>query len=473
MRPRFKHLIILVLGSMVAYNCKKAGIPNPGTNPPPGSGGIYTLPNTGQAVVTDVGTPTSGPVTKTIGSAGGTIISDDGKVELVIPAGALASNTDISMQPVTNEAPGGIGTSYDFLPNGLKFSVPGKLTFHYTDDDLNGGDPRFLYLAYQDSLNTWVADPNKQVTDSIAKTVSLDIGHFTIYSEGQDGFHMYSLPKLVTEGKKAAVVITEILETNDEGRIIQEGGVPPEFFTDWQVNGNPGGSATDGTIAGAGTFSSYYAPAVIPKRRTVNVSVLCKVNLTRVVNGHAISTPNGFRKGINITIVPAETNYSVLIDYKDPSLIGINKQQIYADKVSFDMKVKVDAAGENFVVDAATNIVNSPPTVTPAVQTYDNGNGTAATIAWIADPYGMLDLESVKGLEGADDPMLTLYMKHTHATTPGYVLTSGTKKITIDPKQYASGGGLLGHLDVDLRKTDQVIRLDSVGAITLTLSLKQ
>ena len=100
-----------------------------------------------EPAITPVGTPAGDPITKTIGISGGSIASPDSVMELVIPAGALPANTDITIQPVTNEAPGGIGLAYDLLPDGTTFSKPATLTFHYTDEDINGSLPEFLSIT--------------------------------------------------------------------------------------------------------------------------------------------------------------------------------------------------------------------------------------------------------------------------------------------------------------------------------------
>lgn len=50
---------------------------------------------------TSLGTPAGNKTSKLIGPDGGIISSDDGKLELVFPAGALDIATDISIQPIT------------------------------------------------------------------------------------------------------------------------------------------------------------------------------------------------------------------------------------------------------------------------------------------------------------------------------------------------------------------------------------
>src|SRR5258706_4999451 len=88
------------------------------------------------------GTATGPAVEATIGPAGGALGSGDGKVTVSIPAGALAADTTISIQPFTNTAPGGRGLSYRFAPSGVVFSAPVQITFSFTDADLIGSRDR-------------------------------------------------------------------------------------------------------------------------------------------------------------------------------------------------------------------------------------------------------------------------------------------------------------------------------------------
>ena len=88
-----------------------------------------------EPAVTEIGTPTGDPVTKDIGGAGGTITSGDGKLDVVVPAGALSNSVTFSIQPVENFCPGG-RVVYELLPEGLTFSQPVTLVFHYTEADM-------------------------------------------------------------------------------------------------------------------------------------------------------------------------------------------------------------------------------------------------------------------------------------------------------------------------------------------------
>src|SRR4249919_643884 len=115
-----RNISLLLTCTVLYLGCLKT---NPGAvlnNPPPNTnpGGSNGQP----PLITQVGIPIGDPITATIGPSGGTLVSDDGVTELIIPAGALASNTPISIQTVTNEVPGAIGFSYHLMPDGTKFS---------------------------------------------------------------------------------------------------------------------------------------------------------------------------------------------------------------------------------------------------------------------------------------------------------------------------------------------------------------
>src|SRR5258708_4084626 len=166
-------LSFLLLTLVCLHSCKKTD-PNsilnnlPGGIPP----GIPDMP-----AITPEGIALDTPVTKNIGVAGGSITSADGKIQLTIPAGALLTSTDISIQPISNGCPGGIGLAYDLLPNGTKFEKPATLIFHYTDEDLGGTDPYFLFMAYRDSVDEWLADIVYPACEPLAKTVTSGFQH--------------------------------------------------------------------------------------------------------------------------------------------------------------------------------------------------------------------------------------------------------------------------------------------------------
>ena len=75
------------------------------------------------ATATAVGVATGSTASATIGPAGGSLSASDGKLVLTIPPGALAANTVIGMQPISNFAHGKIGSVILQSPfAGVKFA---------------------------------------------------------------------------------------------------------------------------------------------------------------------------------------------------------------------------------------------------------------------------------------------------------------------------------------------------------------
>jgi hypothetical protein len=404
-----------------------------------------------EAAITPVGTPEGDPITKTIGTGGGSIASPDGIVELVIPAGALPANTDITIQPVTNESPGGIGLAYDLLPDGTTFNKPATLTFHYTDEDVNGSNPLFLYIAYQDVDRTWVSDFKNQSLDTIAKTISLDITHFTIFSEGTDFPRIFASKKVLRPGETSALAMMETFVIQDsKGELHTEGyAVPAEMISNWRIH--IGG---EGTLNGSGTLVTYHAPNRISSKRTVTISAHVNVAITTFVNGKKI-TIHGLDPQIELTLEPIPPRkYEISIDHVD-SLISPfygNKTiaiPVYRDQAKFELELKF----VNDVVEVTVSpIQNGPPTVTPATKEY-----AGTTFIWIPDPIGMTNIKQVVMTSVAtvtQDPILRFDLRHENATRHGRILETGEHKSTIHPEAFSGHFGRPDFFELDLsRKT--------------------
>lgn len=70
----------------------------------------------------------------TVGRKGGIVTSDDGRLTLEIPAGALHHDVDIVI--VETDAPyGAIGTAYTIEPVGTQLVRPATLTYDVASDD--------------------------------------------------------------------------------------------------------------------------------------------------------------------------------------------------------------------------------------------------------------------------------------------------------------------------------------------------
>jgi hypothetical protein len=357
-------------------SCQKSS--SPGNN--------TTNPGDTTAAITSVGTPQGSPVTKTIGNAGGTISSADGRLELIIPAGSLGSDVAFVIQPVTNLCPGGIGLAYDLLPNGTKFSSPATLRFHYTPDDVNGTDPYLISFAFQDSLHKWNVNLDKDV-DTAGKTVSFDINHFTPYAPMADvriiSVDLVSgLPKTdFLQGEQSILRVvdglTDIQWTGDETLpfLPAVSRVADNLMSAWGVQlGSP-----NGNISGTGSQVNYSAPASISTDRIIYDSAVFGKNATyKDRKGNTV--PMGPRPlYINLHLHPNTLSFLVQVDVHIDSTSDVYKDD-YHDSASF----RVDVMNMSVTM---SNIFNQAPTVTPS-----SGSSGATTATWAPDGIGVTNI---------------------------------------------------------------------------------
>ncbi len=131
----------------------------------------------------------------TIGSGGGTVTSNDGKVTVSIPSDALSGDTSIAITPLATTPSGGIGTAYRFLPEGTTFAKPVTISIGYNALDLPISlDESTLALATRIANHQWremVGSSSNTTTDTVSgntysfSTYGLKISGFEINLDGQ------------------------------------------------------------------------------------------------------------------------------------------------------------------------------------------------------------------------------------------------------------------------------------------------
>jgi hypothetical protein len=411
--PRL-YSILLILA--FAYGCKKS------ISTGSGSTGTGSTTDTSVAI-TAVGTPIGTPVTKTIGAAGGTISSADGRMDLIIPPGALSTDVAITIQPITNECPGGLGAGYDFLPNGTKFSTPATLIFHYADSDVNGTAPDLLYFATQDSTQAWDVDIEKDV-DTVAKTISFDINHFS-----GKGF----LPGLTInpaggkldyqQSETGTLILQQYLKDDQLAGSTQSGDddyLPalkvsqsiPKQNASWTVVGG----SQNGTISGSGNQVTYTAPANITKERTIQVSVTVTKNIGNKSRFGAITDIKQKTIFISLNLHPPVLSFSVQIDV---TITGTS--EVYNDLYHDGATLQVDIKGDSVTL---SKIVNQAPTVTPSYAS--GGDGTAAK--WIPDSIGITNIKGKLIAVAVDttngNKNVAIYFDQSATVTPSWSINS-------------------------------------------------
>lgn len=367
--------VVLLVFSIFLISCKK----NDSSSVPEDNGPI----------ITEIGVPTGILSDTTIGPSGGTLHSADGRLTLTIPADALSSATTISIQPVTNNAPLGLGFGYRLLPEGVTFAKPVEITFHYDDQLLQQSPEDFLWIVTQASDRSWNA-MLKSALDKSAKTVTVTTTHFSDWLLGR--FIDLSLTPSSSKiriGSALKLRVTgfrgDLAKEDDElaplSKIIDDGldvlhpltPIPPagppfasrlvEFkIKQWSQNGVAAPvSNSHGALNASGTGATYKAPEQIPANNPVAVTAQLEVK-----NKSGIST--GFFITSNITVVDDAYYLLVKIDGQEFKYLQIDTSwntriNCFLDEGHFQIIADMEGA-------VSTNVFNlafSNPSVTTRI----------------------------------------------------------------------------------------------------------
>ena len=227
-------------------------------------------------VATAVGTPNGLLATRSIGPAGGSLTSQDGRLTLTIPPNALASTVAFTIQPITNQAPGGLGNAYRLEPSGQTFTTPVEISFQYDLQDLSGTVAEALGVAYQDAQRFWRVFKSVAL-DQINKTLTVSTTHLSDWSR-LSGFQLTPSAARVPVGRSLglALVFCKQIDYGEELTSLLAKCAPERgdfTVSGWAVNGSPGGNSTIGTVVQAGDFgATYRTPAAQPTPNVVAVS---------------------------------------------------------------------------------------------------------------------------------------------------------------------------------------------------------
>jgi hypothetical protein len=337
-------MLVLLFAAVILGGCKKSGSGTPDLTP----------------VVTPVGTIDGAAKTQTIGSAGGTIVSADGEMELVIPAGALTANTDITIQPITNNAPNGRRKAYRCTPDGQQFAKNITVKFHYTDEDAAATAPDYMMMAFQTDDGTWqVLD---DITNDVAgTTITASVNHFTDFT-AFDVMRIDPATLYLKTGEKGQYLVTATgMSVVNGARLLNQLEDNPET---WKVNGLTGGNSTHGTIERIGNESKaeYTAPATMPATNPVSISV--EMNFSFIIDGQQ------FNRGILTARAYIIGNrYQVELEYKGNSAVGTGEEF----RVDDNVRMTINLVGTEGNV---TGAINVPPTFTKTANSTNGCNTT-------------------------------------------------------------------------------------------------
>jgi hypothetical protein len=102
------------------------------------------------------------------------LTSPDGRLDVSVPAGALAAPVQLTIEEITNTAPAGLGNAYRLGPAGLFFVAPVDLVFHADA----GASVDALAIATQDGTGFWIRPPGL-VRDPVGRTLATKTTHFS------------------------------------------------------------------------------------------------------------------------------------------------------------------------------------------------------------------------------------------------------------------------------------------------------
>jgi hypothetical protein len=238
-----------------------------------------------QGLVTEVGTEIGGAVTGKIGPSGGTLITNDGRVEFVFPAGALNMETDIVIQPVISNIPMAIGNAYRLMPGNTEFNNPVILKYHYDPDELEGTFPEAIFIAHQNAEGIWLAHGNV-VTDTVSKTISAQLYHFSDWGFFS-AYHMEVSAEIVEPDELVDLEMMEIpgaslfFSLGQQATAPIGSPVPTASETDFAIDQAQPLPVSRGSINAASGTSTYTAPSAFPPTSSYNlVRILGQIHIS-------------------------------------------------------------------------------------------------------------------------------------------------------------------------------------------------
>ncbi|MBI5071162.1 MAG: hypothetical protein HZB56_23340 [Deltaproteobacteria bacterium] len=122
-----------------------------------------------------VGTRTGAATSLSIGPAGGSFSSTDGRLTVTVPPNAVAAPVLFTIDEITNTAPGGLGVAYRLGPAGTRLATPAQLAFGTASTGLA---IETLAVATQDQSGYWLRPPDL-VRNGVASTVTVPATHFS------------------------------------------------------------------------------------------------------------------------------------------------------------------------------------------------------------------------------------------------------------------------------------------------------
>lgn len=255
-------------------------VTNEGDDPQP----VVDGPTAGQLLPSEEGSPEGPATSQMIGPSGGELVSDDGRVSVTVPPGALDAPVMLSLVPISSTAPGALGQSVRLSkPANVTFKLPVTLSFLVRPSEANGLDPSSVGLGVRNADGFWEKRPAQ--LDASKRRIVGTTTHFSDWS-ALAGRQLKPGVASVRTGRQVELQVQwcEALTSNSSPCVpgstavclvarCRASSLSGSLFSDWSVNGQPGGSSATGTVAGRGAAATYVAPSTVPSPATVAVSV--------------------------------------------------------------------------------------------------------------------------------------------------------------------------------------------------------
>jgi len=334
---------------------------------------------------TPVGFPNGTPVTKTIGPGGG-VVSIEGQVKVEIPAGALNADTEISIQPVTNNVLNGNGNAYRLGPDGTTFTKPVKLTFPYTP---SVGGPPITGIAFQNVDGIWYSN-GKVSWNETNHTVTAETKHFSDWATfdvlkivcnscelGTGGAYKLKINESVDFGITTLADDALRQSIGDDDLVPLNSRYDYDMVTkEWLANGAKAEAMTsNGLIAAISKGCTYTAPAKVPGsgKNPVNLSVTLKDLLYK--DPATGVTFNDLQLSTAVEII-GDLKFELVIRYYSNDVVTgglVGAAFIMKDSAT----VQVLAKGDGSII--CSDTVNSPGVIIPTSKLDPTGNKSTCT----------------------------------------------------------------------------------------------
>lgn len=284
--------VLLLTFLFTMHSCKK-----PSTTDEPDA------PDTGTITPSPIGQPQGEAYFEWIGTAGGTVKSPDGSLEIEIPQGALTQETEIGIEPLTHTSASGYGNSYRLTPHGVTFKKPVTIRFFYQKHERLISNSKTLQIAYQNDKGIWTCVSGAAI-DPAQKTITVPTTHFSDWALIGS---MVLSPTLTTVGLGEQINLKALLYVHanveeflapltKDAPVIGPTDVPTKldekYIVRWTLNG-------PGQLTGTGNEATYKAPSTTPTNKTATVTLELNVKGTQVL---LISTIYLIEEGIQLSI---------------------------------------------------------------------------------------------------------------------------------------------------------------------------